>query len=200
MSVFSGKCDFYDSFCMISGDGDESKILENLPKLKLYIIGRDGRDHRLKSDTIKDIAKYYPYLTALEAGDRDGNHVVVLSSNSFIDQEESEMLKYKVDDVLKYWRKCKRTKKPFKEDECLERLWYIASNELKEIIHRVAENGNKAEFDDIHFPLWEHFRRNWFEELVRVGYTEQEAYNWCFNGFFDPVSVEEKRLGRPVKK
>ena len=35
MSRFSGKCDFYDGFVEIHGDGDIKKVEENLKKLKL---------------------------------------------------------------------------------------------------------------------------------------------------------------------
>lgn len=202
MSKFCGKCDFYDGFCMIAGDGDEEKIKENLTKLELYVHGKDGRDHRVKSDTIKDIAKYYPYLEAMMFGSNDGKRTVILASDSFIDQEEREHLQYKIDDVMKYHRKCKRNKQPFNEEECLAACSYWRDDDevLKEIIHRVAISGNKAEFDDIHMPLWEHYRRGWFEELVSLGYTEYQAYNWCFKGLFDPDEVATKRLGRPLKK
>ena len=198
MSMFSGKCDFYDGFIMISGEGDENKVKENLKGLKLYVRGKDGRDHLVKSDTIKDIAKYYPYLESFGCSS-DGKRTVHLSSDSFIDQEEKEMRDLKVETVLKYWRKCKREKKEFNEEECLKAMWFTPGDELKEIIHRVAENGNKAEFDDIHLPLWEHNRRRWFEALVELGYDELEAYNWCFKGFFDPPETIIKRLGRELK-
>ena len=199
MSVFSGKCDFYDGFVAIRCDGDEEKVKEELKKLELFIYGSDGRTHRVKSESIKDIAKYYPYLESIACSSKDRMRVI-LSSDSFIDREEKEMLGYKLDDIYKYWRKCKRDKKEFTEEECLNSLWYTRTDEIEEIVHRVAMKGNKAEFDDIHFPLWEHFRREWFEELVNLGYTEQEAYDWCFKGFFDPEEIVIKRLGRPLKQ
>ena len=198
MSMFSGKCDFYDGFVEIRCDGEESKVLEELSKLKLYVRGHDGREHRVKSDTIMDITKYYPYLNSIMMSSKDGL-VVILASDSFIDQEEAEHRQYKIDEVYKYWRKCKRNKKTFTEEECVEALWYRDDDSLREIIRRIAKDGNKAEFDDIHMPMWEHCRRRWFEEMVRVGYTEVQAYNWCFKGMFDSKETEIKRLGRLVK-
>ena len=202
MSMFSGKCDFYDSFVAIRSDGDDKQIEENLKKLKLYIYGKDGRTHRLKSDTIKDIAKYYPYLESIMAGDKDGTSIVILSSDSFIDQEERQRLGYYIDDVKKYYKRCKRKKEEFTVDKCVAAngSYWCNTDLIHTIAKRFADHGLKAEFNDIHLPMQEHFRREWFEELVRVGYTEQEAYNWAFNGFLDPPEVEEKRLGRPVKK
>ena len=198
MSVFSGKCDFYDGFVMIRCDGDEKKVEEKIKTLKLYVHGKDGRDHRVKSETIKDIAKYYPYLETVMCGSKDGGMTVILSSDSFIDLEEKEMRQYKIDDVFKYWRKCKREKKQFNKEEYMDSTWYSNKADLGIIFDRVAKDGNKAEFDDIHFPMWEHSRRRWFEELVRLGYTELEAYNWCFKGLFDSEDIVVKRLGRPL--
>ena len=198
MSQFCGKCDFYDSFVDIGSDGDEEKLLENLKKLKLYVYGKDGRDHRVKSDSIKDIAKYYPYLEGAAVYNITDGYCIHLFSDSFIDQEEREHINWYVQDVYKYWRKCKREKKPFEIEECVEHLRYMNNNIIRIIAERVAKDGNKAEFDDIHLSMHEYYRRRWFEELVRVGYTEYEAYNWCFKGLFDDEETVIKRLGRPI--
>ncbi len=199
MSMFSGKCDFYDSFVMIGSDGEHGKTMKNLKTLKLYVYGKDDREHRVKSETIKDIVKYYPYLTLIKTWDKDNGHFIILSSDSFIDQEEREHLGWYIDDVMKYWRKCKRNKIPFIVDECVEKLHWMNDDILRSVAERVAESGNKAEFDDIHLPMQEYYRRQWFEEMVKVGYTEREAYDWCFKGFFTPSEEIERRLGRPLK-
>lgn len=198
MSQFCGKCDFYDSFVMIGSDGKHGKLEENLKRLKLYVYGKDGRDHRVKSDTIKDIVKYYPYLESVACYSKESGYNIHLQSDSFIDQEEREHIGWYVRDVLKYWRKCKRNKKPFIVDECIESLHWMNDDILRTVAERVAENGDKAEFNDIHYSLHEYYRRRWFEELVRVGYTEYEAYNWCFKGLFDDKETVIKRLGRPL--
>ena len=197
MSQFCGKCDFYDSFVAIGGD-DEEKVIENLKKLRLYVYGKDGRDHLVKSDTIKDIAKYYPYLESVAAYNKETGYNIHLRSDSFIDQEEREHIGWYVRDVLKYWRKCKRNKKPFIVDECIKSLHWMNDDILRTVAERVAKDGDKAEFDDIHNSLHEYYRRRWFEELVRLGYTEFEAYNWCFKGLFDDDKTVMKRLGRPL--
>lgn len=199
MSMFSGKCDFYDSFVMIGSDGEHGKVRENLKKLKLYIYGNDNRCHRVMSETIKDIAKYYPYLTLIRTWDKDNGDFIILSSDSFIDQEEQEHLDWYIDDVMKYWRKCKRNKVPFVVDECVEKLHWMDNDIIRSVAERVAESGKDAEFDDIHLSMQEYYRQRWFEEMVKVGYTEREAYDWCFKGFFTPPEEMEKRLGKPLK-
>lgn len=198
MSRFCGKCDFYDSFVMIGSDGKHGKLEENLKRLKLYVYGKDGRDHRVKSDTIKDIAKYYPYLEGVMSYSKETGYNIYLQSDSFIDQEEREHIGWYVRDVLKYWRKCKRGKKPFVVNECIQTLHWMNDDILRTVAERVAKDGDKAEFDDIHDSLHEYYRREWFEEMVRVGYTEREAYDWCFKGFFTDEETIIKRLGRPL--
>lgn len=202
MSMFSGKCDFYDSFIATHGNGDEEKVVENLKKLNLFVQGEDGRSHEVKSDTIKDITKYYPYLESVAIYNKDEGMRIILSYDSFIDQEERECLNWYIDDVYKYWRKCKRKKKPFNVEECLKEngLSWRNTELVKTIATRVAKDGKKAEFDDIHLPMHEHFRREWFEEMVRVGYTELQAYNWCFKGLFDSPDVIRERLGRDLNE
>lgn len=146
MSQFCGKCDFYDGFVEIRCDSDEEKIKEELKKLKLYVRGKDDRDHLVKSDTIKDIAMYYPYLEAIACGS-DDRFIIVLSADSFIDYEEKERLSYRIEDVLKYWRKCKRKKMPFTKEEFYKDNWWTNEALMDEIIDRVAKYGDKAEFD-----------------------------------------------------
>ena len=69
---------------------------------------------------------------------------------------------------------------------------------VRTVAERVAKDGDKAEFDDLHDSIHEYYRRKWFEELVRLGYTEREAYDWCFNAFLDNEKTVIKRLGRPL--
>jgi len=200
MSQFCGKCDFYDSFVAIRSDGEDEKIIENLKGLELYVRGKDGRRHQVKSDTIKDITKYYPYLESVRYGNQDGYCVIILASDSFIDQEEREHLSYYVRDVEKYYNRCKRKKIPFVVDECVKEYSYWTTPELCRIIaERFEQFGKKADFSDLHLPMHEYYRKRWFEEMVRVGYTEHQAYDWVYKGLFDPPEVIKKRLGRPLK-
>ena len=183
MSMFSGKCDFYDIF--VEGNNEE-QLKERLKQLKLYVIGKDGRNHRVKSDTIQDIAKYYPYLEVCSFSNSDGYRVITLSSDSFIDKEESEHKQWYINDVFKYQRKCKRNKQPFTANGFFkEYSWRVKSTALVEIVNRIVDKGDKAKFDDIHMSIWEDFRKRWYEELIRLGYSEYEAYNWCFKDIFN---------------
>lgn len=199
MSMFSGKCDFYDSVVAIHCDGDTSKLEEFLQNTNIYVRGADGREHLIKCENEKDATKYYPYLTSIAAYDiKEGCNTIILSSHSFIDDEEKDIIGWYVEGAYKYWRKCKRNKKPFIVDECIESLHWMNDNILRIVAERVAKDGNKAEFDDLHRSLHEYYRRKWFEEMVRLGWDVCIAFNWCFNEFFPKKEVIEKRLGEEL--
>lgn len=200
MSEFSGKCDFYDSVVMIHCDDDPGKLEDFLAGTNIYIHGKDRRNHKIEVRNEKEACLYYPYLTVVAAFNRNENkNTIILSSNSFIDQEEREHIGYYMNDVRKYWNKCKRNKEEFTVEKCVEHFSMWRNTELyKEIATRFLNNGNKAEFDDLHDNLHERFRRIWFDEMVRLGWSEHEAFNWCFNEFYPSSKVIEKRLGRKI--
>lgn len=197
MSRFSGKCDFYDGFVAIGCDGDEEKVKEKIKRLKLYVQGRDGREHLVKTETIKDIAKYYPYLEAIMTGDSEGNTTIILGCDSFIDQEERDRLNFNLDYMLKCWRRCKRKKIPPEKikDEVANTLHMFGKDEvLLELLDRVEKDGEKASIDGLHLPFHEYFRKEWFKELVSLGYTEYEAFRWVYKAFFFSEEEMNKRL------
>ena len=201
MSQFSGKCDFYDSVVMIHCDDDPTKLEDFLAGTSIYIRGKDGREHKVEVRNEKEACLYYPYLTVVAAFSRNENkNTIILSSNSFIDQEEREHIGYYINDVRKYWNKCKRNKEEFTVEKCVEHFAMMWRNSelYTEIATRFLNNGNKAEFDDIHDNMHEYYRRKWFDEMVRLGWGEYKAFNWCFNEFYPGDDVIEQRLGRKI--
>ena len=193
MSRFSGKCDFCDHLWM---SNTEEEILDELKKSNIYIYS-NGRRHLLAINTIKDAVKYYPYLISSAAWSKD-TACIILSPDSFIDEEERDHLQWRIDEVLKYYKKCKRNKTVFKEDECYENTHFGVTTDdaLKEIISRVSKDGLKVKLEGIHLPMQEYYRRYWFDEMVKQGYDEFTAFCWCFNEFFPTSDTIEKRLGR----
>lgn len=201
MSQFSGKCDFYDSVIAIHCDGDKSKAEEFFAKTKVYIYGKGDRRHKLDIKNTKDAVKYYPYLESIAAFNKEEGNTIILSSRPFIDSEESQFIGWHIKDAMKYWKKCKRKKLEYSVEDYLENYCWFSDNEMdKIIIERIIKDGNSAEFDDLHDNLHEYFRRRWFEEMVEEGYSEWEAFNWCFDEFFPNDEIVEKRLGRTIKR
>lgn len=181
MSKFSGKCDVYD----VLGDATE----EHLRNSDFYIRTSDEREHHLKINNQKDLAKYYPYLTGCMYGSK-GRHVVILSSRSFIDSEEAEFIEWTKNDLLKYYRKCKRTKKPYTADEALKAacsFWGGNFDDWEiELAKRIEKDGEKVNVKGIHRPMHDYYREQWFEKMVELGYTEDEADRWIYGWLEKP--------------
>ena len=200
MSIFSGKCDFCDSVYTIHCDGDSKKLEEFLARTDIFVQGADGRDHKVICTNEKEACKYYPYLTSIAAYNNfEGRNTIVLSSKCFIDSEEREFIGWHIKDAFKYWRKCKRNKIPFDVEDYINSTYFINNKDIDtEVARRIADKGEKAEFDDIHDSLHEYFRRRWFEEMVRVGWDIKHAFNWCFNEFYPSDEVIKERLGEEL--
>jgi len=198
MSMLTGKCDFYDSFMMIHGECNTEKALENIKKLELYVPGSDGRDHLVKTETLLDVAKYFPYIISHGCFSSDA-FVIYLSSTSYIDVMENERIKLYVDDIMRYWKKCKRQKKAFVVEECIGNQTTYNYDIKLLIANKVQKDGDKAIFDDIHLPTYEHARKEWFKTLVEFGSSEYKAWCWCFNEFTLNQDYIKKRLGRAIK-
>ena len=199
MSKFCGKCDFCDHLWINSNSAEE--MIKKLRNTEVYIsTGKDGRKHRLAMETELDAARYYPYLTSMSWGSKDGGDGVILTSRPYIDYEEQEHLSWRIRDVLKYWRKCKRNKIPFNKEECYNKVTFLRDNDsaLKEIICRVAEIGDKASFEGIYLPMAELYRKQWYKELVRLGEDPARAYCWCFGELFPFADVVQRRLGEEI--
>lgn len=199
MSKFSGKCDFYDSVVAIHCDGDINKLEKYLGNTDIYILGLDDRYHKVKCETEKDAVKYYPYIIGIMVHNgEEGRNKIILSSDSFIDKEEKEWLEWKIEDVFKYWRKCKRKKELFTAEKFLNQDCFGYGETMEKVANRIAEYGKKADFKDIHDSTHEYFRKIWYEEMIRVGYAPHKAFDWIYKDIFASRDTIELRLGKEV--
>lgn len=175
MSEFSGKCDIYD----ILGDATD----EYLQNSDFYIHTPDCRKHRIVINNQKDLAKYYPYIASALYGSAK-RHVIILSSTSFIDREENEFINSTKEDLLRYYRKCKRIKKPYNAEEALnESIFSWGGNFAEwqiELAKRIEQNGEKVIIEGLHRTMQDYYRERWFEKMVELGYTEEEADLWIY--------------------
>ena len=171
MSKYSGKCDFGDSW-EIWG---EDHVLNS----KIYI---GDNIIPLKIETYKDALPYFPRIVFLAAGDK-GSSVIRLTEESFVDLRESERLNWVLEDVKRYYRKCKRSKKTFDFDEAMRLVcWFGSDIEIYEpIVREVMRKGDKAQVPDkVHIPYYDYERKFLYDDMVEAGYSEQEAAIWCF--------------------
>lgn len=174
MSRFSGKCDVYDSLVMI-------REVKDFTKVKIYAADNEVIPLRINSQ--KDLIPYYPYLTLVMCGDSEGNTVIHLSKKSFVDAEEEDILSWRLSELKKYYRRCKRNKVPYDKAEALKLITYFVYNPSsysEELVNRVAEQGEKATINGIHLPSHDHMRKKLYDEMISAGYPDGVAYRWCF--------------------
>lgn len=187
MSGYSGKCDVYDSLVMIREVKDFSNV-------KIY--AADNEVIPLKINSKKDLIPYYPYLTSIMCGDSEGNTIIHLSKKSFVDAEEEEILGWRLDELKKYYRRCKRNKTAYDKSEALKLITYFVDNPSsysEELVNRVAELGEKATIEGVHLPSHDHMRKKLYEEMIAAGYPDDVSYRWCFgwNRWLNKESMED---------
>lgn len=171
ISRFSNKCDLKDTIDIFGAEN----IIANY---KIYICS-----HILPLEVNKqeDLIPYFPYLVTLMVSSQELGGEIRLSAKSYVDEEEDEMLSYYLDEVIKYYKKCKRKKQPFDQEAALLKISHFDEKDyLKEIVSRVAAKGEKATIEDIHIPFYDRMRRELFIEMLRNGWSESKSYRWCF--------------------
>ena len=171
----SGKCDFEDTCSMFN---TPQEILE-----KYQVYAYDNDIVPLKMETEKDLIAYYPYLVTLMCCNKEEGGIIHLSHESYIDSEEREHMEYKLNEIKRYYRKCKRKKQPFDKDEALKLLsWYGSKPKDYEIaiVDRVAELGENATVEDLHDKIHDHMRKEWLDLMIKAGWDKRVAYKWVY--------------------
>lgn len=113
---------------------------------------------------------------------KDGEMSVHLSKKSYVDAEEEERLQWRLDQLKKYYRRCKRNHESYDEKEAIKKIciWDTAEEYEAELVNRVKIDGEKATYIGIHIPMFDKMRKKLYDEMVAAGYNEFKAKLWCF--------------------
>ena len=181
MSKYSGKCDVYDSVIMINN-------IIDFKKLKIYAYNNEIIPLRI--DSQKDLMPYYSFLTSFRSGNKDGDCIIHLSSQSWVDIEEKERLEYKMDDLKRYYRSCKRKKVPFDKDKALKMISFFTPEQYEfELVDRVSEYGEKSTIDNIHTSYHDKMRQSLCDDMIKEGWPKSQATFWCFGFRKDKLDI-----------
>lgn len=184
MSKFSGKCDLYDiliSIKQMNDNSDWSKV-----KINMYIDELDEYGYNkyvpLNINCIKDLVPYFPFIETSAADNKDV-YTCLIGKYSFVYLEEQEQLKRILKRAQKEYRKCKKNKEEFIIEEVSKKImpFGIINENIIEICKRVKEHPYSTKLNDLHTPLHNHFRNDLMEEMIKYGYTKEQAYEWCYN-------------------
>ena len=173
ISIFSGRCDLCDTIAIHGVDNI-------LAKYKIY-------DQRhilpLAVNEAKDLIPYYPYLVAMMVSSQETGGMIYLSEESFVDREEKDQIQCDLDYLLRYWRRCKKNKKPFNEQEALKEITWFCKEPKEyqiELVRRVEARGDKASIEDLHDDMHDYYRKALFEEMVNNGWEKERAGSWVY--------------------
>lgn len=165
MSLYSGKCDVYDTLVSIH-QYTEEELINNV---KIYV---GNSDEPLKIESYKSLIPYYPYIVASAYfNNKDRQAIISLSSESFVEEEERERLEWYLKDVLRIYNRCKRNKAEFDIEMVVDSLpLFSDKNAVREIARRVKESGIKATLDGIHLEFHEHcYRQLLVDKMIENG-------------------------------
>lgn len=170
----SGKCDFEDYCTMFHDPWDLIK------HYKIYAAENDVIPLRFEKPS--DLIAYYPYLISTSYGNQDGTGTVHLAQRSFIDTEEEEMLRWRMNNAKIVYRRCKRNHVPFDRKAAEKAISLF--DELRpfeiEILDRVEQDGEKASIEGLHDALHDRMRDEWYQLMVDNGWEEPVAYRWVY--------------------
>lgn len=165
MSKFSTKCDFYD---MIEIHGIEYMLTCNIYNSPSELVP-------LKITQPRDLIPYYPRIVAISITAHDGPGNIWLSSESYVERHEREMLEAYRDDAKRMYKKFKRGK--ITQDEAAS-VYY---NECyKKIFDKMLVYGPSTGVEGIHIDFCNKMRMDLFEEMMNNGYPLLKSAFWCF--------------------
>lgn len=177
ISIYSGKCDLYDSLIEIGEVTDFSRV-------HIYI---NHNPVELRIDSYKDLIPYFPCVPAVETRD-NGEYKIWLSGKPWYRIEEEQMLGIYLRDLITCYNRLKRNKN-LSLESLVERYdtkynWNHAKDELvAELASRLIEakgKKDKVNISDLYLPSGDFFRKRLYEEMVNNGWDENKAYLWCY--------------------
>ena len=126
----------------------------------------------LHIEKMSDLIPFYPYIISSSYhNNKERKAVIHLTSESYVDREEREILEFRLKYLLRIYNRCKRNKIEFNVEEAVDKITWNGWNEdiHRELANRVKLYGKKATVDGIHLKMHEIYRRELAEEMIRNG-------------------------------
>ena len=169
MSKYSGKCDVFDMFADCS-----NKYLRSTR----FFINKEPISIRNQ----KELAPFYPFLVAVHCADKDGG-IVHMTSRSYVDEHEEDILAFYLKELMKAYRNCKRKGLEITVSNLMEKVSWNSNEYVKLLAERVAVSGEKATIEGISMDgIIPVYRKCLFEDMIAMGYPEGAAREWVYDG------------------
>ena len=190
VSKVSGKCCLEDTIEMWTKFEDE-KIKDFLNRTKFYLnIKVYGSticpDNEIKITNYKELVPYLPRCESFMSMSKSDKNIIILSGRPHWAFEETELKEQIFKDILRVYNKCKRKKIEFTKEYLEKESYYFGHDFYKDICDPIYERfvklGKKATLADIHSNSKNLlYREPFMKEMLAVGYTQDQAYNWVYN-------------------
>lgn len=190
MSVYSGKCDLFDSLIAIGKVTDFSKV-------HIYI---NDNPVELRIDSYKDLIPYFPCVPRVETH-CGGEYRIWLSGKPWYRVDEEDLLRIYLRNLNTCAYRLRRNKN-LSLETLVERYdskysWGSSKEEIiVELARRLIEakcDKDKVDISDLYLTSGDWFRKRLYEEMIDNDWNESVAYNWCYgwNRWFKR-SVDER--------
>jgi hypothetical protein len=184
MSQYCGKCDLWDSLVMIKEVNDETTDWGNI---KICQISDDSYFDEngwnnvglLDIKCLKDLLPYAAYIVNMVSWGKD-YCIVYIGAESYVQQMERKKIEWAVRDLKCIYRKYKRKKIDFNVDDMLSEIWNPSELD-KQVAQRIMEHPTSFKTDDLKVLICEYYKANLYDDMIKEGYSENEAYEWCYN-------------------
>ena len=168
MSKYCGKCDVYDMFADCSN--------RYLSGTRFFIDNKQIAIHNQK-----ELAPFYPFLVSLHCADKDGG-IVHMTSRSYVDEHEEDILLFYLRELQKAYRNCKRKKIEITVEALMEKVSWNSNKYVKLLAERVAVDGEKATIDNLSMDgIIPVYRECLLKDMMSMGYPERAAREWVYN-------------------
>lgn len=162
-------------------DWSKIKIYQHTPETYFDEKGWHG-DKLLDIKSVKDLLPYGAFIVGMAYGNQDGTYICHIGERSFVDTEEEESMTWYLNYVKRIYRRCKRKKIPFELDYVLEELdWITDKDRIITLFNRVKEHPCSANVKGLHDNMHQYYRERLYEDMVKTGYTEDQAREWVYN-------------------
>lgn len=179
----SGKCCLEDTIGIWT-NFEEDEIIKFLNRTNFYTDLSDGLkpENKITILSYKDLVPYLPRCETIMCMNHDGQNTIVLDSKPHWMWEEEERIEWIVKNVFRVYNRCKRKKTLFTLEDCIKENAFETNKDIiSEIYDRIVKSGKKATFTDIRLNFTNKiYRQPLIEEMINVGYTEEQAKTWAY--------------------
>ena len=184
MSKYCGKCDLWDLLVMIRGVNYETTDWD---KIKIYQISDDSTFDEdgwhnvelLDIKCLKDLLPYAAYIVGMANGNGD-KYTAYIGTESYVREMERERIEWAVRNVRGVYNKCKREGKEFDISMLEDDIW-LSTSLHAEIAKRMKEHPTSFKTDGLKVHICEYYKASLYDDMIKEGYSENEAYEWCYN-------------------